>query len=250
MNVCVYESSAILGKEAARLGAAKIREAIASKGKARVILATGASQFAMLDQLIKEKGIAWDRVDAFHLDEYVGISSSHGASFRKYLQERFAAKIPSLKSFTYVEGDAPSVGDELKRLGELVKAEPIDVAFIGIGENGHLAFNDPPADVETEEAYIVVTLDEKCRLQQVGEGWFKDLQSVPTQAISMSMHQILQSKTIVCTVPDIRKADAMELAVTSALTPYAPCAYLRNHADCFLMADMDSASKILARPKV
>lgn len=245
MNTCIYETVEIMGARAAELGAAAIRKAIAARGAANIILATGASQFSTLASLIKQPGIDWGKVTCFHLDEYVGMSDTHKASFRKYLRERFAEKIPALKEFVYVAADAADLKAELARLSERIKKQPIDVAVIGIGENGHIAFNDPPADFETEAPYIVVDLDEKCRLQQVGEGWFNGLADVPRQAVSMSIRQILKSAMIVCSVPDQRKAAAVEMALNAPISPAAPCSVLRRHPDCYLMLDQPAASLIL-----
>jgi glucosamine-6-phosphate deaminase len=245
MNIGIYETVEIMGAHAAELGAAAVRKAIADRGEANIILATGASQFSTLASLIKQPGIDWSKVTCFHLDEYVGMSQNHKASFRKYLRERFAEKVPNLKEFVYVAADAPDLKAELARLSKRIKKQPIDVAFIGIGENGHIAFNDPPADFQTEEPYIVVDLDEKCRLQQVGEGWFDGLGDVPKQAVSMGIRQILKSAMIVCSVPDQRKAEAVEMALNAPISPSAPCSILRQHPDCHLMLDLPAASFIL-----
>lgn len=245
MNICVYENPKIMGAEAAAVGAGAIREAIAARGRANVILATGASQFTMLEQLVKEQGIDWSKVVCFHLDEYVGMSIEHPASFRKYLRERFADRLPGLREFNYINADATPLSAEIERLSAKILQHPIDVAFIGIGENGHLAFNDPPADFETEAPYIVVDLDEKCRMQQVGEGWFKGMSDVPAQAVSMSIRHIMKSAKIVCSVPDARKADAVDMALNAPIAPTAPCSMLRAHPDCFLMLDRAAASKVL-----
>jgi glucosamine-6-phosphate deaminase len=247
MHICIYEDVTTMGMRAAEIGAQAIRQALDARGNANIIIATGASQFTMLDSLVKEGGIDWSKVNIFHLDEYVGMSSNHPASFRKYLKERVADKLPALKKFEYVGADAIPLSDEIARLSTAIRSKPIDVAFIGIGENGHLAFNDPPADFETEDPYIVVDLDEKCRLQQVGEGWFKSLAEVPAQAVSMSIKHILKSKLIVCTVPDERKSTAVEMALTAAISPEAPCSILRNHPDCYLVVDMAAASRILKK---
>ena len=248
MNIGIFEDSKTLGKQAAELGARQIREAIASRGEANIILATGASQFAMLEHLVQAQGIDWSKVTAFHLDEYVGMSDSHPASFRNYLKARVANKLPALRNFHYIAADMIPLGDEIDRLNALIGGKRIDLAFIGIGENGHLAFNDPPADFETETPYIVVDLDEKCRLQQVGEGWFRNLGEVPSQAVSMSVRQILKSAMIVCSVPDARKKDAVDMALNAAISPLAPCSILREHPCCHLMLDYESAGLILKGP--
>ncbi len=245
MNICIYENSDLMGACAAESGARAIRDAIAARGEANIILATGASQFTMLEHLIAETGIEWSKVHAFHLDEYVGLPITHPASFRKYLKERFADKVEELGSFTYVNGDAEPLYEEIERLNAAIRRRPIDVAFIGIGENGHLAFNDPPADFETEEPYIVVELDEACRRQQVGEGWFSGVAEVPSRAISMSIQHILKSSKIVCTVPDARKRDAVHMALNAEISPSAPCSILREHPDCTLYLDYPAAGRIL-----
>jgi len=246
MNVCILEDAGQMGRWAAEAGAQEISKAIAERGEANIILATGASQFTMLEHLVYLPGIDWSRVSAFHLDEYVGLSPLHPASFRKYLKERFADKVPALREFTYINGDATPLYEEIERLNAAVGSRLIDVAFIGIGENGHLAFNDPPADFETEEPYIVVDLDEACRRQQVGEGWFGSLPEVPSRAISMSVRQILKSSRIICTVPDARKQDAVYMALNAEISPVAPCSILREHADCSLFLDYPAAGRILA----
>ena len=181
---------------------------MAERGGANIVVATGASQFSVLAALGAALGVDWSKVVGFHLDEYIGIAVTHPASFRRYLKERFVERVP-LKEFHYVEGDGADPEVECERLGQLIGGREIDVAFIGIGENGHLAFNDPPADFETREPYQVVELDEACRRQQLGEGWFASLEDVPRRAISMSIQQILKSRAIVCSVPDERKAKAV-----------------------------------------
>ena len=240
MNVIVCKDKEELGRLAAERGAALIRRALEKKGKANIILATGASQFEMLANLVKAD-VDWSKVTAFHLDEYIGLPETHPASFRKYLKERFSSKVP-IGAFHFVNGDAEDPQAECRRLGELISRHPIDVAFVGIGENGHLAFNDPPADFETEEPYLVVELDEACRRQQLGEGWFASLDEVPTQAISMSIRQILKSRAIICSVPDQRKAVAVQKAVEGPVTPQVPSSILQTHPETFLYLDPDSAS--------
>ena len=232
------------GVQAAHDGAIAIRKAIAEKGSARIIVATGASQFEMLEALIKEPDIAWDKVTVFHLDEYVGIPITHAASFRLYLWERFVSQLPlPLASFTYLNGqDDPQA--ECRRAGALVAAQTIDVAFVGIGENGHLAFNDPPADFQTDEPYLVVDLDEACRKQQLGEGWFPSLADVPTQAISMSVKQILKANTIICTVPDQRKSLAVKNTIQGSVTPHVPASILQQHDNTTLYLDAPAASQL------
>ena len=251
MRVVVKEKKQESGKVAAAEGAALIRKALAERGSANVIVATGASQFEMLEQLVKEPDVNWHNVTAFHLDEYVGLPITHPASFRGYLWQRFVSKLPlPLRAFHYVNADAPAGPQtECQRLSALIKhAGPVDVAFIGIGENAHLAFNDPPADFETDEPYLVVKLDEACRKQQMGEGWFPTLADVPAEAISMSIRQILKSRAIVCTVPDARKADAVKGALEGPVTNTVPASILQRHDNVTLYLDQPAASKLSKVP--
>lgn len=230
------------GAKAAELGARLIRDAIRKRGHANIIVATGASQFEMLNQLVVAKGIDWTRVTAFHLDEYVGLPITHPASFRKYLWERFVSQLPlPLAAFHYINAeDDPDA--ECRRVGKLIRKHPIDVCFAGIGENGHLAFNDPPADFRTTAPYIVVDLDEACRKQQLGEGWFRSLKEVPKKAISMSIRQILKSSVVVCTVPDSRKAIAVRDCLQGDITPLHPASILQHHPACWCFLDKPAAS--------
>lgn len=246
MNIGIYENSEHLGKHASNIGAQAIRDAITARGEANIILATGASQFSVLEHLVAAPGIDWSVVTAFHLDEYVGMPATHPASFRAYMESRVVQKLPELKKFHYIRAEVVPLHEEIARLNAAIGERQIDVAFVGIGENGHLAFNDPPADFDTEDPYIVVDLDKKCRMQQVGEGWFKGLDDVPLQAVSMSIRQILKSSMIVCSVPDGRKKEAVYMAVNAPITPAAPCSILRDHQCCYLMLDYESAGLILA----
>lgn len=242
MNPRILSTKPELGKAAAAEGAALIREALAARGEANIIVATGASQFDMLDALTAEPGIDWSRVTGFHLDEYVGLPITHPASFRAYLWQRFVSKLPlPLRAFHFIDAET-SPETECARVGAILRQHPVDVAFIGIGENAHIAFNDPPADFETEESYLVVDLDEACRRQQLGEGWFPTLDAVPRQAVSMSVRQILKSAAIICTVPDLRKAHAVRAAVTGPVTPEVPASILQRHPDCRLFLDSAAAS--------
>jgi glucosamine-6-phosphate deaminase len=234
-----------LGELAAARGAEILTQAIAARGEANVVFATGASQFDVLENLVRHDGIDWSRVTGFHLDEYIGLPASHPASFRRYLKERIVGRV-RLGDFHYVDGEAEP-RTECQRLGELIRRHPIDVAFVGIGENGHLAFNDPPADFETDDPFIVVTLDEACREQQVGEGWFRELQDVPERAISMSICQILAARSIVCAVPEARKAKAVLAALHGPIVPDLPASILRRHFDVSLYLDEESASQLPAR---
>ena len=241
MIITISSTKTEMGLLAAQKGASFVQKAISENGYANIIVATGASQFEMLAELVKQD-IDWKVVTAFHLDEYIGLTEDHPASFRKYLKERFASLVP-LKEFNYVNGETDPDG-ECVRLGKKIQDFPIDAAFIGIGENGHIAFNDPPADFETNEPYIVVELDEACRRQQMGEGWFPTLEDVPKKAISMAVKQIMKSKAIICTVPDERKADAVFHTVNDPVSPACPATILRNHPEAYLFLDGAAASRI------
>jgi len=247
MKIAIFDTKEELGEAAARYAAEAIRSAIDARGASNIVLATGASQFDTLAHLVCEEGIDWARVTMFHLDEYVGLPADHPASFRRYLAERFVRKVGHLAAAHFVNGDAPDPQAECRRLGELIAGRPIDVALVGIGENGHLAFNDPPADFDTDEAYIVVRLDEACRRQQLGEGWFEKLRDVPARAISMSVRQVMKAARLVCSVPDLRKADAVKRVVEGEVTSLCPASILKRHPDCLLLLDRASASK-LSRP--
>jgi len=246
MNIQVFDTKQELGRAAALRAAAAIGEALARAGEARVIAATGASQFEFLDALVTTRGIDWGRVDMFHLDEYVGVSDSHPASFRRYLRERIVERVHP-RAFHFLAGDAADPAAECRRVGALLARSPIDVAFVGIGENGHLAFNDPPADFETEEPYLVVELDEACRRQQLGEGWFASLEDVPRRAISMSIRQILKAREILCIVPDARKAKAVSECLEGAVSPLHPSSILQTHEAATVYLDCASAA-LLKRP--
>ena len=242
MTTQIFDTKAELGRAVAHEGAARIRQAIAENGEAIIIVATGVSQFEMLTELVNAEGIAWDNVTAFHLDEYVGLPMTHPASFRRYLRERFVERLPiPLRAFHYINGEADATA-ELARLKALISPRSVDVAFVGIGENGHLAFNDPPADFETEEPYLLVHLDEACRRQQWGEGWFPDLTAVPTQAISMSIRQIMKSRRILASVPDDRKASAVKMCLDGPVSPSAPASILQTHDATTIYLDRPSAA--------
>jgi glucosamine-6-phosphate deaminase len=231
---------------AAEAGAEALRQALARDRSANIVVATGASQFDVLESLVAAPGIDWSRVTAFHLDEYVGLPVTHPASFRRYLRERFVSKLPApLHAFHEIDGEGDSQA-ECDRLNRIIQFAPVAVAFVGIGENGHLAFNDPPADFETEAPYIVVNLDDACRRQQLGEGWFPALEDVPKRAISMTVRQILKAETIVCTVPDARKAQAVQATVEGPVTPDVPASILQQRPAATLYLDRESASLLSA----
>jgi glucosamine-6-phosphate deaminase len=240
MEIKVFDTKSELGQDAAADAAQIIKQAIDERDVAYVIAATGASQFEFLDSLAREE-IDWAKVVFFHLDEYVGLRESHPASFRRYLKERLVSRLHP-QTFHFLNGEADDVHEECRRVGDLIGRQTIDVAFVGIGENGHLAFNDPPADFDTEEPYIVVTLDDACRQQQVGEGWFKSITEVPTQAISMSIKQILKSRNILCIVPDLRKAEAVRATVELEVSPIRPASILQEHERVTLYLDRASSS--------
>ncbi len=242
MFISRFNDKQALGLAAASLAATAILDALDEKNHASIILATGASQFEMLSALTAVKSIDWSKVEVFHLDEYIGLPSTHPASFRKYLRQRFVEKVSNLGAFHEISGEASDPIAECQRMGDIIRTREITVACVGIGENGHLAFNDPPANFETEESYLVVELDEKCRRQQLGEGWFATLEEVPRKAISMSCREILRAKQIVCTVPDLRKAEAVRDAVYGDVSPKVPASILQKHPDCTLFLDIGSAS--------
>jgi glucosamine-6-phosphate deaminase len=240
MKITVEENSKALGKAAGSKAAGIIRHSIFERGWANIILATGTSQFETLIQLTGEN-INWNKVTMFHLDEYIGLPESSPASFRRYLQERFIQKVAPLKEIHLINGGNDPIS-ECARLDEIIKNRPIDVALVGIGENGHLGFNDPPADFETETAFIEVELDAQCRQQQYGEGWFRSINEVPDKAITMSVKQIMKSLQIVCSVPDVRKAIAVKNCFENPVSNLFPASILQTHSDCFCFLDQFSSA--------
>jgi len=242
MHIRVFDDKNTLGREAAGQAATLIRQALAARGTARILVATGGSQFEFLEALTQAPGLDWARVEMFHLDEYVGLSIDHPASFRRYLLDRLIRKT-GIRHYHLLDGEI-SPESTCRDIGRLLNAAPIDVAFPGIGENGHLAFNDPPADFQTETPYLVVQLDAACRRQQVGEGWFKSMSEVPERAISISVRQLLKAKAIVSVVPDARKADAVQRCLEGAVSPQAPASILRTHPDVTLYLDRNSAARL------
>lgn len=236
----VLDDRISLGNAAASQAVAAIRKAIAENGTARIIAATGVSQFEFLEALTQATGIDWQNVEMFHLDEYVGLPIEHPASFRRYLLERLIRKT-SIGKYYLLDGEANPAEVIGEVCGALTAAQ-VDVAFVGIGENGHLAFNDPPADFETEEPYILVQLDQDCRRQQVGEGWFDSIDEVPEKAISMTVRQILKSKEIICVVPDARKALAVKNCFEGEISPMVPASILRTHRNTTVYLDKESSA--------
>lgn len=244
MMIKCFDDKKEMARVAADQAAFILRDTIQKQGKARLIAATGAAQFEFLEALTTLPAIDWKRVEMFHLDEYIGLPETHPASFCRFLKERLIQKT-GMVHYHLLNGDEDPA-EVIRRTGEALQSEPIDVAFVGIGENGHLAFNDPPADFETEEPYIIVTLDEPCRRQQLGEGWFDSLADVPRRAISMSVRQILKTKQILCIVPDTRKANAVKACFDGEISPLAPASILRTHPNTTVYLDKNSAA--LLRP--
>ncbi len=240
INICNDASE--LGTQAAHFAAKKLKEAILQDGDARMVVSTGASQFETFQALLKED-VEWERVEVFHLDEYIGLPVTHKASFRKYLNDRFISQV-KIKKFHSVDVEY-DINKKIKDLAIEIRRKPVDVGLIGIGVNGHIAFNDPPADFNTREAYIIVNLDEQCRLQQVNEGWFKSIEEVPSQAVSMTPWQIMQCKTIISCVPHKVKAVSVKNTLINNLTEIVPATILKQHQDFHLYLDVDSASEII-----
>lgn len=241
MLLRVFNDKVSLGRAAAEQAATAIKKAIAKRGEARIIAATAASQLEFLDALTTLPGIDWRKVEAFHLDEYIGLPGTHPGSFRKMMVDQLVSKTGILK-YHLLEGDAADPAASVREVSKNLVRALIDIAFLGIGENGHIAFNDPPADFETEEPYIIVNLDDACRQQQVGEAWFADISQVPKRAISMSARQILKAQEILAVVPDRRKAEAVKACLEGDITPMAPASILRKHPNATIYLDHDSAS--------
>ena len=243
MRIIINQDKKEAGNLAAEIAAEILQEKLKLKGNACFIAATGASQFEFLAALCKKGEIGWENTEMFHLDEYIGISASHPASFRKYLSDRLVEIVHPGKVH-FIEGDTADPALECQRISDLIARKTIDIAFIGIGENGHIAFNDPPADFETEAPYIIVNLDLNCRQQQVNEGWFASLDEVPQQAISMSVRQIMTAEIIICVCPDKRKAAAVHdcLSIDAPISPLHPASILKLHENAFIFLDKGSAS--------
>ncbi|MCX6926479.1 MAG: glucosamine-6-phosphate deaminase [Verrucomicrobia bacterium] len=247
MKIDVFKTRDLLAKAAAREALSLLRAAIEKKGSATFIAATGASQFEFLDSLCRQKGkVDWSKTTMFHLDEYIGLAETHPASFRRYLKQRLIDKV-NLGKVYLINAESDPV-DECRRLNAIIRNQEIDVAFTGIGENGHLAFNDPPANLETQDPYIIVDLDERCRRQQLGEGWFSSFDEVPRRAISMSIHRICQSRSILCVVPGQVKAEAVRNCLEKEISSLYPASVLRNHPDVHLFLDAESASLLQTIP--
>jgi glucosamine-6-phosphate deaminase len=241
MLLKLFDDKVSLGRAAARQAAATIRNAIAQNGQARIVAATGAAQFEFLAALTATPHIEWSKVEAFHLDEYIGLPASHPGSFRKFLKDNLASKT-GIVNFHYLDGNATDLPLAVREVSGQLVSGPIDIAFLGIGENGHIAFNDPPADFNTEDPYLIVNLDEACRRQQVGEAWFADISQVPKRAISMSAKQILKARELLVVVPEQRKARAVKACLEGEISPMAPASILRRHPNVTVYLDRNSAS--------
>jgi glucosamine-6-phosphate deaminase len=242
MEIIISSDAVEMGDKAAKFISAKLNEILGKKGEARMAVSTGSSQFEMFKALLKQK-IDWSKVEVFHLDEYIGLPITHKASFRKYLKERFIDHI-RLKKFNSVDVEG-EITTCIRELTTEIRKKPVDLGLIGIGVNGHIAFNDPPADFETRDAYIIVNLNDQCKMQQVGEGWFETINDVPDQAVSMSVWQIMQCSTIISVVPHLVKADAVYKTLTNKFTPAVPATMLKQHPDWHLYLDRNSASGII-----
>lgn len=240
MKIRIFETKQEMGKAAAKEAARILINTIETKGEAVFVAATGASQLEFLENLTNTPSVDWSKTTMFHLDEYIGIPETHPASFTKYLKQRLIDKVHPGAVYL-INGNAEDPESECERLGKIISEKEIDVAFVGIGENGHLAFNDPPVDFDTERPYILVELNEVSRRQQLGEGWFERFDDVPRRAISMSIKQIMKSKNIVCTVPDSRKAQAVKDCLEGNISPDHPASILRKHERVFLFLDKNSA---------
>lgn len=241
MDVKIYPTTEAMGKAAAEMAVEELSRCIAEKGKASFMAATGASQFAFLEALTKTDKVDWAKTTMFHLDEYIGIPADHPAAFRRYLRERLIDKVHP-GAVNLIDGSADDPAAECERLSRLVEEHGIDVAFVGIGENGHLGFNDPPADFNTDAVFHVARLNDTCRQQQVGEGWFETVDDVPEKAITISIPGVLKAKRILCIVPEERKAEAVKGAVTGPVSPDCPSSAMQHHPNTTLLLDKDSAS--------
>jgi glucosamine-6-phosphate deaminase len=240
MQINISNDKVAAGEAAAKQAAQSLQRVLSTSDSARIIAATGAAQFEFLKALTRVSSIDWQRVEMFHLDEYIGLPVTHPASFSNYLLERLIHK-SGIKHYHLLGGEEDST-EIIRRVGSKLSSRPVDIAFVGIGENGHLAFNDPPADFETDEPYLIVELDEACRMQQVTEGWFPAISDVPTHAISMSIKQVLKAKEIIAIVPDMRKSRAVKACLEGGISPLAPASILQTHPNTTIYLDTDSAS--------
>lgn len=244
--VKIFDSPAQLAQAAADQALQTLRDLLARQDTVRLLAATGASQILFLEQLTASSDLDWRRVELFHLDEYISIDDRHPASFVRYLRERLIAPT-GMRRYHFLDGMADPE-EVIAEMSALIRTQPIDLAFAGIGENGHLAFNDPPADFETDQPYLIVDLDERCRRQQVGEGWFPSFEAVPARAISISVKQLLQAREIISVVPGKQKAMAVQACFSGRVTPLAPASALRLHPQTTVFLDRDSAA-LLSSPQ-
>jgi len=242
-QVSIGRTKDLRARAAASYAVAELTAALQRKSTVRLVAATGASQIEFLEYVTSTPGVDWKRVELFHLDEYIGFGMDHPASFARYIKERIIERTGIVK-FHLLDGSA-NPDETIRSANEEIRSAPVDLAFVGIGENGHLAFNDPPADFDIEDPYIIVNLDDACRRQQVGEGWFKSIEDVPPRAISMSVQQILKAESIVCTVPDERKAKALKAAILGPVTPEVPASILRNHRKVKFFIDAPAAQLLV-----
>ena len=243
LRVRVFDDAATLSAAAAEDAASVLHDAIAARGVAHAMFATGNSQLMFLAALVQEAGVDWTRVVGFHMDEYVGIAADHPASFRRYLRERLVERVP-LRAFHFVAGDAPDLEAECARYAALLRDHPLDVCCLGIGENGHLAFNDPPADFDDLLDVKVVALDSACRRQQVGEGHFPDVAAVPTHAVTVTIPALLRARNVLAIVPEARKAEPVRRTLEGTIDPACPASILRRQPHAALYLDTDSAGSV------
>ncbi len=246
MLITICDDKNILGAQAAENGGRFIRNAIRERGECNIAFVTGKSQIETLKSLAKEPRIDWSKANIFLLDEFLGLEKGHKASSSTFLYEYFLNLIPGVNSFHAISGDESKVAETLKNLNETMKSHPIDVAFVCIGENGHLAFNDPPANFDAKEPYIVVELEDRSRRQQANEGWFSSIKDVPRKAITMSIHGILSAKHIIVPCPDQRKAKAVAMCIYDDISVLSPCSVIRRGIDTHLFLDRQSSYLIFS----
>lgn len=247
MKVRIFDSPAALSQAAADHAAASLRASIARNGRVRIVAATAASQLGFLARLVDAEAVDWSKVELFQLDEYIGLPGDHPACFRRMLREHLIEKT-RIPTYHLLDGDADAA-EVRERVGRALTSDAVDIAFVGIGENAHLAFNDPPADFEATDPYLEVELDDACRNQQVGEGWFPNLDAVPRRALSMSIRQILASRELIVIVPDARKAPAVRATLEEAMSPGVPASILRAHPQATLYLDEPAASLLSAETR-
>jgi glucosamine-6-phosphate deaminase len=241
-QVHIYPQQRAMADAAAETATRLIRSAVEKTGMARVVAATGNSQMAFIESLVKHSEVPWPQVEIFHMDEYVGMSATHPASFRLWIKTRIAEKVPA-SQVHYLQGDSDDLGSEIERYTRLMMAGPIDVAFVGFGENGHIAFNDPPvADFNDPAVIKVVELDLACRLQQKGEGHFPTLQDVPLQALTLTCPALFRAAAWVSCVPELRKAKAVRDALEGPISAQCPASLVRKHSNAHVFLDSESAS--------